>query len=128
MNDTETAFDFERRDAPDGADDPAQQEGLLPIEERVMEALRTVFDPEIPVNIVELGLIYDLRISADGAAEIDMTLTAPNCPVAGEMPAQVENAAAMVEGITAVKARLVWTPPWTQERMSEAAKLELGMF
>jgi len=95
--------------------------------EAVMDALRTVYDPEIPVNIVELGLIYDLKVAPDGATAITMTLTAPACPVAGELPGQVAEAAASVEGVGEVAVQLVWDPPWSQERMSEAARLELGL-
>ena len=95
--------------------------------EAVMDALRTVFDPEIPVNIVELGLIYDLKIAADGTTTIAMTLTAPACPVAGEMPGQVAEAAANADGVGEVTVHLVWDPPWSQDRMSEAARLELGL-
>jgi FeS assembly SUF system protein len=116
------AFDFEASDAP------ATLRGNPELEAKVLDALRGVFDPEIPVNIVELGLIYELKVDEAGAVEIDMTLTAPNCPVAGEMPAQVEQAARAVEGVTAAKANLVWTPPWDPSRMTEEAKLELGMF
>lgn len=94
----------------------------------VVEALRTVFDPEIPVNIYDLGLIYRLDIAADGAVDIDMTLTAPTCPVAGAMPQQVANAVAAVPGVGEVAVALVWDPPWTMERMGEDARLALGLF
>jgi len=107
-------------------------EALLPgipvaTPDQVMDALRTVYDPEIPVNIVELGLIYDLKIDPDGTTTVNMTLTAPACPVAGEMPEQVAEAAASVSGVGEVTVRLVWDPPWSQDRMSEAARLELGL-
>jgi len=94
----------------------------------VVEALRTVHDPEIPVNIYELGLVYALEIGADGTVKIEMTLTAPGCPVAGEMPGQVAEAVAAVDGVGEVEVALVWEPGWTPERMSEDAKLALGMF
>ncbi len=94
----------------------------------VVDALRGVFDPEIPVNIHELGLIYRCDVSADGNVEIDMTLTAPACPVAGEMPGTVENAVRAVPGVNDVKVELVWDPPWDQSMMSEAARLELGFY
>lgn len=116
-----TSFDFDAADKPASIGNPE-------LEARVLEALRTVYDPEIPVNIVELGLIYDLSADEAGVVTIDMTLTAPNCPVAGEMPGQVEHAAGRVEGVSKVTANLVWTPPWDQSRMSDEAKLELGMF
>jgi len=93
----------------------------------VVEALRGVFDPEIPVNIYDLGLIYDLKIADDGTTAIEMTLTAPACPVAGEMPGQVADAVAEVAGVGVVEVRLVWEPPWDRERMSDAARLELGL-
>ena len=94
----------------------------------VIDALRGVYDPEIPVNIYELGLIYRCDVSADGKVEIDMTLTAPACPVAGEMPGMVENAVQAVPGVNDAKVELVWDPPWDQTMMSEAARLELGFY
>jgi len=96
--------------------------------EQVIEALKTVYDPEIPVNIFDLGLIYDLDIAADGSTRIEMTLTAPGCPVAGEMPGDVAEAVAKVEGIGEVEVTLVWEPAWTQDRMSEEARVALDMF
>ncbi len=96
-------------------------------EAAVVEALRTVHDPEIPVNIYDLGLIYKLAIGDNGAVKVEMTLTAPGCPVAGEMPGQVANAVAAVEGVGEVEVMLVWEPGWTPERMSADAKLALGM-
>ena len=97
------------------------------LQARVLEALRTVYDPEIPVNLVDLGLIYDLVVAEGGAVYVEMTLTAPSCPVAGELPGEVERAVRGVAGVSDVRVKLVWTPPWTQDRMSEEAKLELGM-
>jgi FeS assembly SUF system protein len=96
--------------------------------EGVIAALQTVYDPEIPVNIYELGLIYGCEIGPDGKVEIRMTLTAPGCPVAGSMPGMVEDAVSSVEGVSEVEVELVWDPPWDPSRMSEAARLELGMF
>ncbi len=98
------------------------------IRQRVIEELQTVFDPEIPVNIYELGLIYDVEVDDDGAARIRMTLTTPMCPAAEELPPEVETKARAVEGVTSVQLDLVWDPPWNPSMMSEAAKLELGMF
>jgi FeS assembly SUF system protein len=92
----------------------------------VIEMLSTVTDPEIPVNIYELGLIYDVVVSADGDVQVTMTLTTPNCPVAESMPGEVENKVGTVPGVRGVAVELVWDPPWTPDRMSEAAKLELG--
>ena len=93
----------------------------------IVDALRTVFDPEIPVNIFELGLIYKVDVKDLGFVEIDMTLTAPGCPVAGEMPGWVEKAVGEVEGVGEVKVNLVFDPPWDQSKMSDEAKLELGL-
>lgn len=96
-------------------------------EEAVIEAMREVYDPEIPVNIYDLGLIYDLTISETGNIKIDMSLTAPGCPVAGEMPGMVARAVEAVPGTGEIEVLLVWEPQWTPERMSEDAKLALGM-
>jgi FeS assembly SUF system protein len=90
--------------------------------------LKTVFDPEIPVDIYELGLIYKIDVADNKDVTIDMTLTAPGCPVAGEMPGWVRDAVARVPGIGEVTVNMVFDPPWTPERMSEEAKLELNMF
>ena len=97
-------------------------------EGEVVAALRTVHDPEIPVNIYDLGLIYENEIAADGSVKIVMTLTAPGCPVAGEMPQQVADAVAGVSGVGEVDVALVFDPPWTPERMSEDARMALDMF
>ncbi len=96
------------------------------LEDRVHAALRGVYDPEIPVNIHDLGLIYDVRVAPGGKVDIKMTLTAPGCPVAGTMPGMVEQAVAAVDGIAQVDVELVWDPPWNPDMMSEAARLELG--
>ena len=103
-------------------------EGASALRERVIEAVRGVYDPEIPVNIFDLGLIYRLDVDAAGKVEIDMTLTAPGCPVAGILPGEVEEAARAVPGVSDAKVELVWEPPWSPDKMSEAARLELGMF
>lgn len=92
----------------------------------VVRALKTVYDPEIPVDIYELGLIYRVDLSDERLLTIDMTLTAPGCPVAGEMPGWVEGAVRGIEGVEDVKVNMVFDPPWTPERMSDEAKLELG--
>jgi FeS assembly SUF system protein len=94
----------------------------------VIDALQTVFDPEIAVNIYDLGLIYEVIVDASGAVGIRMTLTAPACPAAQFLPAQVKNAAAAVPGVADVKVDVVWDPPWDRDRMSEAAQLQLGLF
>jgi len=93
----------------------------------LIEALKTVYDPEIPVDIYELGLIYKVDVSDDRDVVIEMTLTAPGCPVAGEMPGWVEDAVKKVEGVKSARANLVFDPPWNQHMMSEAARLETGM-
>lgn len=98
-----------------------------PLEERVLAALRGVFDPEIPVNIYELGLIYDLKIDPAGAVSIRMTLTSPACPVAGALPGEVQAKVQAVAGVSSAKVELVWEPPWEMSRMSEEARLQLGL-
>ncbi len=109
-----------------GSDLTAEQiEALRP---QIVDAIKTVYDPEIPVNIYELGLIYDLDIDPKGNVAIKMTLTAPGCPVAGTMPQMVRDAVAKVDGLNDIDVDLVWDPPWDKSRMSEAAQLELGMF
>jgi FeS assembly SUF system protein len=97
-------------------------------DEAIVAALRSVHDPEIPVNIYDLGLIYKLDRADNGNVAIDMTLTAPACPVAGEMPGQVAQAVAAVPGVGEVEVHLVWEPPWTKDRMSEDAKLALDIY
>lgn len=97
------------------------------LQERVVEALRQIYDPEISVNIYDLGLIYDLQIDEQGKAQVKMTLTAPACPFAATLPGQVEMAVKGVEGISDAAVEMVWDPPWSQERMSEEAKLQLGL-
>jgi FeS assembly SUF system protein len=105
--------------------DAAEKDAVL--EAQVIEALKTVRDPELPVNLVDLGLIYELVVAQGGAVYVEMTLTAPSCPVAGSLPGEVERAVRAVPGVTDARVKLVWTPPWTQERMSEEARLELGL-
>jgi FeS assembly SUF system protein len=96
------------------------------IEGQVVEVLRSCYDPEIPVNIHELGLVYDIRIAADGGVLVVMTLTSPSCPVAQSLPQEVEAKVKMVPGVTSAAVKVVWDPPWNPTMMSEAAKLELG--
>ena len=103
-----------------GEDDPAL---MAP----VLEALKTVRDPEIPMDLVELGLIYELIVKKGGIVFVEMTLTTPACPVAASMPGEVKAAISTVPGVSDVRVKLVWTPPWGPERMSEEARLELGM-
>jgi FeS assembly SUF system protein len=105
--------------------DPVKTDELRPA---IQAALKTVFDPEIPVDIWELGLIYDVFVTADGVAAVRMTLTAPACPAAQILPGQVGAAAKTVPGITDAKVDVVWEPGWTKDRMSDIAKLQLGMW
>jgi len=97
------------------------------LKEDIISMLRTIYDPEIPVNIYDLGLIYDIRIDEKNNVVVDMTLTAPGCPVAQTFPQMVEDAVRSVPGVTDAKVELVWEPAWTQDKMSEAAKLQLGL-
>jgi FeS assembly SUF system protein len=105
--------------------DPAQLDALRP---RIVDAIKTVFDPEIPVNIWDLGLIYEILVDADAVAGVRMTLTAPNCPAAQWLPGQVEQKVRAVDGVREVKVDVVFDPPWDRDRMSDAAKLQLGMW
>lgn len=98
------------------------------LETPIIAALHTCFDPEIPVDIYELGLVYGIDVQPTGDVRIRMTLTSPNCPVAGSLPLEVEQKVQAVPGVTNVNVELVWDPPWCMDRMSEAAKLQLGMF
>lgn len=100
----------------------------LSLEQQIIEALRSVYDPEIPVNIYDLGLIYAINIQENNAVKIEMTLTAPGCPVAATFPQTVSDAVKTIPEINEVEVELVWEPPWSAERMSEAAKLQLGFF
>ena len=113
---------------------PAQGEPLIPpssedhpLYDAVVGACRTVFDPEIPVNIYDLGLVYSIRIDEENNVAVDMTLTAPGCPVAGEMPGWVADAIEPVPGVKTVDVNLVWDPPWGMENLSDEARLELGL-
>lgn len=99
----------------------------MSLKDDIAAALRNVYDPEMPINIYELGLIYSLDVDEAGNARILMTLTAPNCPVAGSLPAEVERRARAVAGVANVKLELTFDPPWSKDRMSEAAKLALGL-
>jgi FeS assembly SUF system protein len=109
---------------PEGEVEPAPRVS----EEAVIAACATVYDPEIPVNIYELGLIYAIEIEDDGRVRIEMTLTAPGCPSAQELPDQVRGAVLAVPGVTACDVAVVWDPPWTPERMSDEARLAVNMF
>ena len=100
----------------------------IALKSEIIKALSTVYDPEIPVNIYELGLIYDILVDAASTVGIRMTLTAPACPAAQVLPEQVRTSVAAVPGVSAVKVDVVWEPPWDRDRMSEAAKLQLGLW
>jgi FeS assembly SUF system protein len=99
----------------------------LVIESEVLDALRTCYDPEIPVNVYELGLVYEVAVDDTGAVSIKMTLTSPHCPAVQSLPAEIESKVKAVTGVTDVKIDLVWDPPWDPSKMSEAARLQLGM-
>ncbi len=120
--------------APAGAANKVDTRSALPPEETerlgsdIIAALKTVYDPEIPADIYELGLIYRVEIKDDRAVDIEMTLTTPNCPAAAELPTMVENAVASVAGVGTVSVNIVWQPPWTPERMSDEARLVLNMW
>ena len=103
-------------------------EQIKALEEEIVKVLCTCFDPEIPVNVYELGLIYDIDIRPTGAVGLRMTLTSPACPVAGSLPPEIEAKVRRVPGVTSAKVDVVWDPPWDPSRMSEAARLELGIF
>lgn len=111
----------------DDALDPSLSPKQRAVRDRVIEALKTVYDPEIPVNIFDLGLIYAIDVAETGAVHVRMTLTAPGCPVAGTLPGEIQRKIAAAEGVTSADVELVWDPPWSKDRMSEAALLELGL-
>lgn len=115
-------------EAPANLEARTAQESPTNLEEPIIAALHTCFDPEIPVDIYELGLIYGIDIQPQGEVNIRMTLTSPGCPVAGSLPGEVEEKVRSVPGVTSAKVELVWDPPWSMANMSEAAKLQLGMF
>jgi FeS assembly SUF system protein len=106
---------------------PLDAKQIEELNEQIVQALHTCFDPEIPVNIYELGLIYDIAIAPEGAVGIRMTLTTPACPAAGTLPGDVQAKVRGLPNVTSVKVDLVWEPPWDKDRMSEAAKLQLGI-
>ena len=115
-------------EAPAGAGDAgAANGGANPLREQVIAVLQTCYDPEIPVDIHELGLVYRVGVEDDGKVEVEMTLTSPACPVAGTLPPEVEQKIGRVEGVSSVRVDLVWDPPWNPDRMSDAAKLKLGL-
>lgn len=116
------------QDAPPQEATAATAETTSDVENAIVEALKTIYDPEIPVNIYELGLIYDVDLQENGAVHIKMTLTSPACPVAGSLPPEVEIKIQSVPGVTSAEVEVVWDPVWNPSMMSEAARLQLGMF
>ena len=132
---SEPAFDTSALTEPPPAqaaatEKPVQADPLKTLEltPKIVEQLSSVYDPEIPVNIYELGLIYDIAVESSGLAVIRMTLTAPGCPAAVTLPAEVQGKVKSIEGVTDARVDIVWEPPWDKDRMSEAAKLQLGIF
>ncbi len=115
-------------EVPPVLQEPLAARSEAALENAVVETLQTIYDPEIPVNIYELGLIYDLDVQPSGHVHIQMTLTAPACPVAGTLPGEIQEKVAGVAGVTSAEVELVWEPTWDPSRMSEAARLQLGMF
>src|SRR6202167_4767923 len=125
--DDDDLFDFEPPPESEDVERPEPGAADPVLMEQGVEALETVRDPEIPVNLVDLGLIYELIVNRGGTVYVEMTLTTPACPVAGALPGQVKDAVAAVDGVNDVGVKLVWSPPWSQDRMTEEAKLELGL-
>ncbi|WP_173932210.1 SUF system Fe-S cluster assembly protein [Chelativorans sp. Marseille-P2723] len=127
MSETADKHEIQARDETSSASAiPADE--IARMSDDIIGALKTVYDPEIPVDIYELGLIYRIDIEDDRSVKIDMTLTAPGCPVAGEMPGWVQNAVSAVEGVSNVEVNMVFDPPWTPDRMSEEAQVALGWY
>jgi len=122
------AADIPAPEASVGAESALPVEELERLTDSIVAALKTVYDPEIPADIYELGLIYKVDISDERAVDVTMTLTTPNCPAAGELPTQVENAIASVPGVGVVNVNLVWDPAWSPDRMSDEARLVLNMW
>jgi FeS assembly SUF system protein len=126
----DTAMERAQAILADGPEELAQKERLMQVEEtgrKIIEVLRTVHDPEIPVNIYELGLIYKIEIEDDDRVVVEMTLTSPNCPVAETMPGEVEQKVSSIDGVAGCEVKIVWDPPWNPSMMTEEAQLELGM-
>jgi FeS assembly SUF system protein len=120
-------MDTQPQSAPSLDDKVAEAARIQELNEKIVQAIRTCYDPEIPVNIHELGLIYGIDIQPDGAVLIRMTLTSPGCPAAGSLPGDVQTKVQTVPGVKSAKIDIVWEPPWDPSRMSEAARLQLGM-
>lgn len=117
-------------DLPGATPEPENENpstGNSAIREQIIDVISSIYDPEIPVNIYELGLIYDIKIDESNFVDIQMTLTSPACPVAGSLPPEVENKVSMVPGVSGAKIELVWDPPWDMSKMTDAAKLQLNL-
>ena len=114
-------------EASDGQPSPERMAEVQALGEKIVAALKTCYDPEIPVDIYELGLIYKVDVEDDNTVKVEMTLTSPHCPVAESLPAEVKEKVAAVEGVKACEVEIVWDPPWNPTMMSEEARLELGM-
>ncbi|HWG38250.1 MAG TPA: SUF system Fe-S cluster assembly protein [Terriglobales bacterium] len=129
----ELRTEWERRQPQQPAPGPApaapeeESPEIAALREYIVDSIKSCYDPEIPVNIYDLGLIYAIRIKDEGKVEVDMTLTAPGCPAAGVLPGEVEGKVRSVPGVSEVALNLVWEPPWEQSKMSEAARLQLGI-
>ncbi len=128
QSETEAPMAETNPENPEAAAAATGPSGIADLENGIVEVLKTIFDPEIPVNIYELGLIYDIDIQENGVVQVKMTLTAPGCPVAGSLPGEVRDRVESVRGVTSADVEVVWEPTWTPAMMSEAARLELGMF
>ena len=129
MDDTEKDLTEDQPCAGDNPDENEEQEGegMSPLEEEILATLKTVYDPEVPVDIYELGLIYKFSVDETGKVDVKMTLTSPACPVAGTLPIEVETKIKAIPGITQCFVDLVWDPPWDRTMMSEAAQLKLNL-
>lgn len=128
MDDTEKDLTEDQADADNTEQDDEQEgEGMSPLEEEILATLKTVYDPEVPVDIYELGLIYNFSVDETGKVDVKMTLTSPACPVAGTLPIEVETKIKAIPGITQCFVDLVWDPPWDRTMMSEAAQLKLNL-
>jgi FeS assembly SUF system protein len=128
MDDTSIAAETTPETVPNALGSAIPADELARLTDDIVSALKTVYDPEIPADIYELGLIYKIDIEDDRSVKIDMTLTAPGCPVAGEMPGWVENAVGAVEGVSGVEVNMTFDPPWSADRMSEEAQVAVGWY
>lgn len=128
MDDMSAAVENPAEEQGTGSVSTIPAEELARLTDDIISALKTVYDPEIPADIYELGLVYKIDVEDDRSVKIDMTLTAPGCPVAGEMPGWVQNAVGAVEGVSGVEVNMTFDPPWTPDRMSEEAQVAVGWY